>query len=154
MTFKHNEDVAHKLVTVMDLVLDITEVVYTVVETAVEKAFGKVEGFKDMFTLCTVAIDNGIINIVNGLLAATMTTTPSKLSLGADGTVLIEGQTIASSSSVENKSVLGPTPALTWLTMAGKTAGLAGPIGAVVKDVTTLVDAIEKDKETKPPEVL
>jgi hypothetical protein len=155
MILKHNADAAQYLVTFMDdVILSITGAVYKAVEKSVEQIFGEVEGFKDMFTLCTVAIDNGIINTVSGLLALTMTITPSKLSLGADGTVLVEAQTFASSKSVEDKSVLGPTPALTWLGMIGKTAGLAGPVSAVVTDVTTLVDNIQADNKTTPPEEL
>jgi hypothetical protein len=152
MTIKHNADLAHKLVAVLETVLSITDGVFPLIG---EKVFEK-RPYKerDMYTLCTVAIQNGIIDIVSALLVGTVTVTPSKLSLGADGTVLIEGQTIASSSSVEDKKVLGPTPALTWVSMIAKTAGLIQPTLAVVGDIMAFKGALDKSKETTPPEEL
>jgi hypothetical protein len=152
MTIKHNADLAYKLVSVLEVVLSITDAAFPVIG----EAFFAKRPYKerDMYTLITVAIQNGIIDIVSALLAVTVTVTPSKLSLGADGTVLIEGQTIASSSSVEDKKVLGPTPALTWVSMVAKTAELIAPIGAVIGDITTFKGVIEKSQETTPPEEL
>lgn len=148
---KHNQDVANKLVSALGMILDITRGVYSALETALS---GIDDFNQDTFTLCTVAVDNGLIDIVSGLLALTMTTTPTKLRLGSDGTVLVEGQSFVSSLTLEDKSVLGPTPALTWLDMLGKTAGLASPVSAVIQDVSKVKAAAEKAKETKAPEKL
>jgi hypothetical protein len=116
MAIKNDTDLAFKLVDTLGLILSITREVYGIVELANKK---NKDFKKDMFTLCTIAIDYGIIDIVSGLLALTMTTKESKLLLGSDGTVAIEAQTIVQAGAVSQK-VETPTLALQQFALVTK----------------------------------
>jgi hypothetical protein len=153
MAIKHNEEFAQLLVSTLRTILDITGGVYTALDMILPKTMGN-DFNRDMFTLCTVAVDNGLVDLVSGLLVLTMTSTPSKLNLGADGSVLIEGQALASSLTLEDRSVLGPTPALTFVSAIGKSLVLISPLSTVAKDVLKFVDTIQKDNEPNKPEEL
>jgi hypothetical protein len=150
LTVKHNGDIAHTLTMVlMDLILPLTEGVID----ALRAALPKDKEVQDNFTLCAVAVQNGIIEVVTGMLAYSLTTTPSKLNLNADGSVVIEAETFATSTTVQDLSVLGPTPAMTWVPVAAALGGLASPLGILIKDITNLVSTVKSHvkKDDTPP---
>jgi hypothetical protein len=153
MALKHNGDSAQLLVTALDAILGVTGAAYAVLEPILEKSMG--DKFNaDMFTLCTLAVDNGLVDIVSALLARTMTITPAKLSLGSDGSVIVEAQSFQSTTTELKGDYSSPMPALTRATLLAKTAGQIGPpIGKLAKDVVLPIYTIAT-KEPDPPEEL
>jgi hypothetical protein len=125
MALKNNEDAAFLLVDTMELILKITAFVYSLPEFI--KGFDenkKIEINMDMLNLCKLAIDNGIINIVSGLLALTTTSKEAKLILGSDGSVAIEAQSFIQATTTNNTEVSTPTLAARQVAMKMKFAGL------------------------------
>jgi hypothetical protein len=106
-----------------------------------------------MFTLCTLAVDNGIINTVSGLLALTATSKESKLTLGSDGSVAIEAQTFINATTVQNTEVSSPTPALKQAELVFKTVQLAPDISSFLRDVTTSIMEFAKKEESELEEL-
>jgi hypothetical protein len=159
MALKNNEDAAFILVDTLDTILSITAEVYAIVErintswsprdsfhyfkkdkVTVNKTTNKKEGFDwDMFTLCTMAVDNGIIEIVSGLLALTLTVKESKLVLGSDGSAVIEAQTFAAVTSGEERQVSTPTPLVKQTGLVLKTVRLAPQVSAFVRNTVTSI---------------
>jgi hypothetical protein len=153
LQLKHNGDSAQLLTTALGVILDITGLVYTALEPILSNSMGD-DYNADMFTLCTVAVDNGLIDIVSALLAVTMTTTPSKLSLGSDGSVVVEAQSFASTTTALEANYSSPTPAITWFTVITQTAAKIGPpLGKLAKDVASPIYDLAT-KEKKFPEQL
>jgi hypothetical protein len=136
MTLKNNTDIAHKLVDVMDLLLKITQEVYAAIRLVNEtnKDFNK-----DMFTLCTISIDYGIIETVSLLLAIVGTTKQAKLVLGADGSVAIEAQTLTQAVAGAKTEVATPSLAAQQVDVLIKLAGLIPELTKLTRDVAALV---------------
>jgi hypothetical protein len=153
MALKNNEDAAFLLVDTLEMVLKITAEVYSVVEELMEDYLEK-EDQGDMFTLCTLAIDNGIISIVSTLLALTMTTRESKLTLGSDGSIAIEGQSLISALTIEKKELSTPTPALIQTQLIMKIVKLIPDISSFVGEVTTSIMEFAEKEEPKVLEEL
>jgi hypothetical protein len=147
MALKNNEDAAFLLVDTLETILKITSEVYGIIEASTEEN-EKFDG--DMFTLCTLAVDNGIINIVSGLLALTMTSKESKLTLESNGSITIEGQSLISALTIENKEVSTPTPALVQTQLVMKTARLLPDISSYVREVVTTSIGFYKEANKKP----
>ncbi|MDR3116086.1 MAG: hypothetical protein LBU25_11280 [Treponema sp.] len=153
MTLKHTQDVACKLVFCLKKILQYTGKVYsTVSNTILPKV--KPDYDRDMFDLCTLAIDNGLIEIVSALMALTETITPSQLTLGSDGTVLIEGQKIVTSTPVEKMDVAGPTPALTFVGTVTQSVPLGSALAKLVLNAKSSLDKINSKKPEKTLEEL
>jgi hypothetical protein len=135
MAIKNDTDLAFKLVDTLGLILSITKETYGIIEMANKKN----KNFnKDMFTLCTIAVDYGIIDTVSALLAAIMTIKTSKLSLGSDGTVAIEAQTLVQAVSATNKKVATPTLAIQQFTLVTKVLGLVPELSGLARKVANL----------------
>jgi hypothetical protein len=150
MALKNNEDAAFLLVDTLEMILKITGEVYSVVE----EIMGGNDDFNgDMFNLCTLAIDNGIINIVSTLLALTFTSRESKLALGSDGSIAIEGQSLISALTIENKELSTPTPALMQTQLIMKTVKLIPDISSFVREVTTSIMEFAEKEETEVEEL-
>jgi hypothetical protein len=144
MALKNNEDAAFLLVNAMEQILNLTSEVYAVIEACNEDN----EDFNgDMLTLCGLAIDNGIIDTVSMLLALTMTTKESKLTLGSDGSVAIEAQTFVNATTATNAAVSTPTPAATQIALVAKTIKLIPDISKFVREVTTSIMKFAKKEE-------
>ncbi|MDR1985891.1 MAG: hypothetical protein LBP88_02830 [Treponema sp.] len=145
VALKNNEDAAFYLVNVLEFILKLTSTVYATVETI----HGEDESFNaDMFTLCTLAIDNGIIDTVSALLAATLTTRESKLNLGSDGSVTIEAQTFVNATTVQTAEVSSPTPAIKQAQIVLQTLGLLPDITDFIRDaVTTIMGFTQKEEK-------
>jgi hypothetical protein len=135
MAIKNDTDLAFKLVDTLGLILSITRETYGIIAMANKK---NKDFNKDMFTLCTIAVDYGIIDIVSGLLAATMTIKESKLALGSDGTVAIEAQTLVQAVSATNQEVATPTLAIQQFTLVTKVLGLVPELSAFGRKVANL----------------
>jgi hypothetical protein len=126
MAFKNDSDAAHLLVNTLDLILSITSLVYDAVASSLEVT-GE-EYNKDMFTLCTLAIDNGIIDTVSILLGISATVSEAKLILDASGNITLKGASITDVAAMSHAEVHTPTPAI-------EQAGL------VMKGVSKIADA-------------
>jgi hypothetical protein len=150
MALKHNEDAAFFLVDTLKTILKITKEVYAVIEAATEenKDFNK-----DMFTLCTLAVDNGIINIVSTLLAVTLTSKESKLTLGSDGSVAIEAQTFINATTVQSTEVSTPTPAMKQAALVSKTVQLVPDLSSFLREVTTSIIGFAKKESSELEEL-
>ncbi|MDR2663881.1 MAG: hypothetical protein LBC31_12885 [Treponema sp.] len=145
MTLKHNQDVAGTLVTVLDHLLEVTGFVFGRIKGMMKVL--KLDYNQDMFDLCTLAIDNGLIDIASGLLALTETVTPAKLSLGADGTVQTEGEKVVTSTPVEKMDVAGPTPVLTFVSTVMQSIPLVSALGKLVTDAQEAFEEISDEPE-------
>jgi hypothetical protein len=147
MAIKNDTDLAYKLVDVMELILNITEEVYAIIRLANNKN----EDFdEDMFTLCTLAVDNGIRDIVFGLLALTETTKESKLTLGSDGSVAIEAQTLIQAVTTTTTEVETPTLALEQFSLVTKIIGLVPEFSSLGRDIASLVMKGLDSRDKKP----
>jgi hypothetical protein len=149
MAIKNDADLAYKLVDVMGLLLSITKEVYAPIKFSKRK---KKDFNEDMFTLCTVAVDNGIINIVSGLLALTETTKESKLILGSDGSIAMEAQTLIQAVTATQTEVKTPTLALQQFSLITKVAGLSPQFVGLGRDIASLVMKGINSRKTKPKE--
>jgi hypothetical protein len=144
---KADEDAAFLLVNTMETILSITSEVYAVVE---ECNADNDDFDGDMFSLCTLAIDNGIITLVSGLLAATFTTRESSLSLGSNGSVTIEAQSFINATTTQATEVESPTPAFKQVSLVAQTVKLVPEISAFIRDaVTSIQGFVEDAKETE-----
>jgi hypothetical protein len=150
MALKHNEDAAFLLVNTLETILKITGEVYEVIEACNEGS----DNFNgDMFTLCTLAIDNGIINTVSALLAATLTTKESKLALGSDGSLVIEAQTFVNATTIQKTDVSSPTPALRQAQLVFQTINLIPDTAGFLRNVTTSIMGFAKKEEKELEEL-
>jgi hypothetical protein len=136
MALKNDTAIAHKLVEVMELILKMTKEVYAAIRLVNEENKGFDE---DMFTLCTIAIDHGIIETVSGLLALTGTTKPAKLVLGADGSLAIEAQTLVQAVAAANTEVATPSLAVQQATLIIKLVGLMPELTGLTRSTASLV---------------
>jgi hypothetical protein len=150
MAFRHNQDAAFLLVNTLEMILKITGEVYEIIEAATEDN-DDFDG--DMFTLCTLAVDNGIINTVSTLLAITATTTEAKLNLGSDGSVAIEAQSFVSATTLEKKEVSTPTPAVKQAELVMSTVKLIPDMSSFVREVVTSVIGFAKREEKELEEL-
>ncbi|MDR2629865.1 MAG: hypothetical protein LBC60_02970 [Spirochaetaceae bacterium] len=150
MALKNNEDAAFLLVNSLEMILKITGEVYEIVEAANEDN----DDFNgDMFTLCTLAIDNGIIDTVSTLLAITMTSKESKLTLGSDGSVAIEAQTFVNATTATNAEVSSPTPALKQIELVMKVVNIIPDISSFLREVTTTIIGFAEGEENEQEEL-
>jgi hypothetical protein len=150
MALKNNEDAAFLLVNTMEMILKITGEVYAVIEACNEEN----EDFNgDMFNLCTLAVDNGIINIVSALLAVTFTMKESKLTLGSDGSVAIEAQSFINATTTTSNEVSSPTPALKQAELVMKTVNLIPDMSSFVRNVTTSIMGFAQKDESQMEEL-
>jgi hypothetical protein len=150
MALKNNADAAFLLVNMLETILKITSEVYEVVEAIGKKN----DGFnEDMFTLCTLAIDNGIIDTASGFLVAAMTTKEAKLTLGADGTVAIEAQSFVNATTIQTSKVSTPTPAIKQAVLVGQAVALIPDISSFLREVTTSIIEFAQPEETEMEEL-
>jgi hypothetical protein len=156
MALKNNEDAAFLLVNTLETILQFTTEVYATVERINSTwsprdsfhIFRRDKGFDwDMFTLCTVAIDNGIIEIVSGLLGLTMTLKESKLILGADGSIVLEASKYVNATTEQSQEVSTPTPLVKQAGLVFQTAQIIPQISAFVRNTVTGVIGF---KESQP----
>jgi hypothetical protein len=115
MADKNNVDPAFLLVDTVDFILGMTKVIYDIVQAGFELSDADFD--KGMFTLITLTIDNGIIEIATTMLGGAMllkkvALSDSKLILGSDGHVLMTGESITTSVAVANTKDIGPTSAV------------------------------------------
>jgi hypothetical protein len=128
MAFRNHPDAAHLLVNTLDMILSITSTVYEVVEGALELAD---KNDKDKFTLCTLAIDNGIIDIVSIALGAMVNIEDPKIILDSGGNITIKGSSVTDVASASHVEVNTPTPAI-------EAAALGLTMGSKVFDMINL----------------
>jgi hypothetical protein len=150
MVLKNNEDAAFHLVNTMEMILKMTSEVYSLIEAFTE---GVEEFDGDMFTFCTLAVDNGIINIVSGLLARTMTSRESKITLGSDGSVAIEAQTFINATTTSSTEVSTPTPAMRQIALVMKSVNFIPDLVGFVRKVTTSIKGFAKKDEKELEEL-
>jgi hypothetical protein len=150
VALKNNEDAAFYLVNVLEFILKLTSSVYATVEAI----HGEDADFDaDMFSLCTLAVDNGIIDTVSTLLGITATTRESKLTLGSDGSVTIEAQTFVNATTVQKSDVSSPTPAIKQAQMVLQTLSLLPDIVDFIRDTTTTIQGFVKKDEKELEEL-
>jgi hypothetical protein len=162
MPIKDNEDAALILVNTLETILKISAEVYAIVEGINSTwsprdsfhRFKREKGFDwDMFTLCTMAVDNGIIEIVSGLLAANVTFSESRMVLGADGSVLIQGANMVIATTVELKELATPTPAVRQIGLVTQTAQLVPQFSSFVRNAVDSITAFVQKEEPKLEEL-
>jgi hypothetical protein len=146
MALKNNEDAAFLLVNTLETILQFSQEVYAIVER-VNRSWSPVDSFHywkrnkgfpwDMFTLCTVAVDNGIIEIVSGLLAMTITMKESKLILGADGSIVLECEKYVNATTNQSQEVSTPTPLVKQVGLVAQTAQLIPQASAFLRNTIT-----------------
>jgi hypothetical protein len=150
MALKDIEDAANFLVNTLETILKITGEVYEIIEAANE---GNDKFNGDMFNLCTLAVDNGIINTASTLLAIPMTTRETKLTLGSDGTAAIEAQTFVNATTVQKSDLSSPTPAIKQVQLVAQTAGLAPDVSSFLRATTTSIMEFAKREKTEMEEL-
>jgi hypothetical protein len=152
MALKDNEYAAFLLVNTMDTILSIASEVYAVVALANKdnKKFNQ-----DMFSLCTMAVDNGIINVVSTILSIIGTTKSSALSLGSDGSVTISAQSFINATTTQATKVSSPTLAFQQVALVAKTIALLPKASNILRTATTSIKSfVENAQKEKTIEEL
>jgi hypothetical protein len=144
MALKNNSDVAFLLTDTLDLILKITSEVYAILRFVNEQqknssGKGSIIWNEDQFKLCTLAIDNGIIDTVSMLLALTGTAKQAKVILGSDGSVLIASQSLITAVLTDKTEVATPTLGAQQVKLILQLAGLIPEGVKLTRDTATLV---------------
>jgi hypothetical protein len=168
MALKNNSDVAYLLTDIMEMILRITSEVYATLKFVneqidshdKEKKKGRIIWNEDQFKLCTIAIDNGIIDTVSMLLALTGTAKEAKLILGSDGSVALEAQTLINAVLTTDTKVATPTLAVQQAKLIMELVGiipegvtLARDTSAFVMKSIKTVQGFFTEPEYKPEEL-
>ncbi|MDR1249782.1 MAG: hypothetical protein LBK63_10810 [Treponema sp.] len=152
MSFQNEEYPAYLLVNVMETILSITSEVYAVVKDCNAK---NTNFDVDMFNLCTMAVDNGIITLASGILALVETSRRGSLSLGSDGSVTIEAQSFIHATTVDATKVSSPTPAFKQVALVAKTVKLIPKLSAFVRtSITSIKGFVDDAQKTSQMEEL
>jgi hypothetical protein len=152
MAFKDHPDVAHFLVNTLDLILSITDAVYKVAGSRLEASEKKYD--KDMFTLCTLAIDNGIIDTVSILLDIVVTISEAKLILDAAGNITIAAESINDVTSIKHTKLQSPTPAMQQAMLLVKAASLTSDLADIIVNAGVSIYGFTDKGKGKDPEKL
>jgi hypothetical protein len=141
MAVKNDQDPAFLLVDTVDMILNITESVYNTIKVCNEK---NKDFNKDMLSFIGLSIDNGIIEIATGILILKAGIALSKLILGSDGSVTIQGSQLFTAVTTEVKELLTPTPMVFKISMGVKTGAAIVKTRNLVKDTIGFIEMQNK----------
>jgi hypothetical protein len=105
---------------------------------------------KDTFNVIFSAVDNGIIEIVSGLLAINWTAKETKIELSSLGELTIEASSMNDITGIEKKDAQTPTVFVEQVKLATKIARLVPDAFSFVKDIAVSPKAMA-DKAKKVP---
>jgi hypothetical protein len=136
----------------VEMILKMTSMVYSAIEVGFEEA--ETEVSKDTLNVIFTAVDNGIIEIASGLLAAAWTSKEAKIEMSSLGEITIEAASLNEISLIESRDAQSPSLSIQQNLLNMKIAGVIPDAVDFLKEaiytpITMARDAKEDAKDEK-----